>query len=71
MWFLQPLRIQTDGFCSMDQEYIYPPQGNDIGDVCDGDVDSNDGKKFLEDFGGVSLIPVLYVYAGEREHSNR
>ena len=63
----------------MDQEYIYPPQGNDIGDVCDyeceftcdGDVDSNDGKKFLEDFGGVSLIPVLYVYAGEREHSNR
>ena len=49
----------TNGFCSMDQEDTYPPQGNGIGDACDcecdfdcsGGVDANDVTAFLRDFG--------------------
>lgn len=48
-----------NGFCSMNQEDIYPPGGNGIGDACecesdfncDGNVDASDVEKFLEDFG--------------------
>jgi hypothetical protein len=47
------------GFCSMNQEDTYPPQGNSIGDACDcepdfdcdGDVDTFDMVTFLTDFG--------------------
>jgi hypothetical protein len=54
-----PMQCGTDGFCSMNQEDIYPPQGNDIGDACDcecdfdcsGGVDANDVTAFLGDFG--------------------
>ena len=43
------------GFCSMNQEDTYPPQGNGIGDACecegdftcDGDVDADDVTAFL------------------------
>jgi hypothetical protein len=49
----------SNGFCSMNQEDIYPPGGNGIGDACecesdfncDGNVDASDVEKFLEDFG--------------------
>jgi hypothetical protein len=48
-----------NGFCSMNQEDIYPPGGNGVGDACDcegnfdcdGDVDGSDAFKFKEDFG--------------------
>ena len=48
-----------NGFCSMNQEDIYPPGGNGVGDACDcegnfdcdGDVDGTDAMKFKEDFG--------------------
>ena len=54
-----PMQCGTDGFCSMNQEDIYPPQGNNIGDACDcesdfdcsGGVDANDVTAFLGDFG--------------------
>ena len=47
------------GTCSVNQEDIYPPGGNDIGDVCDceanfdcdEDVDAEDVTTFLIDFG--------------------
>jgi len=47
------------GFCSMNQEDTYPPQGNGIGDACDCesnfdcdyDVDAEDVMTFLTDFG--------------------
>jgi hypothetical protein len=48
-----------NGFCSMNQEDIYPPGGNGLGDACDcegnfdcdEDVDGSDAAKFKEDFG--------------------
>ena len=47
-----------NGFCSMDQEDTYPPQGNGCGDACecegdfepDGDVDGTDALNFKADF---------------------
>jgi hypothetical protein len=53
-----------NGFCSMDQEDIYPQGGNDIGDACDcegdfdcdQDVDGTDASKFKEDFGRSILL---------------
>ncbi len=52
-----------NGFCSMNQEDIYPPGGNGVGDACDcegnfdcdGDVDGMDAAKFKEDFGRSSI----------------
>ena len=49
----------TGGVCSMNQEDIYPPQTNDIGDACDcegnfdcdEDVDGSDASSFKADFG--------------------
>jgi predicted glutamine amidotransferase len=49
----------TGGYCSMNQEDTYPPQGNGIGDACDcegdfncdGNVDATDVTSFLTDFG--------------------
>ena len=49
----------TGGYCSMNQEDTYPPQGNGIGDACDceadfdcsGGVDAADITSFLTDFG--------------------
>ena len=54
-----PMQCGTDGFCSMNQEDLFPPQGNDIGDACDceadfncdGNVDATDVTDFLTDFG--------------------
>ena len=54
----------TSGFCSMDQEDSYPPQGNDIGDACDcegdfncdGNVDATDVNDFLIDFGRTTFF---------------
>jgi hypothetical protein len=48
-----------NGFCSMNQEDTYPPQGNGIGDACDCEadfdcssyVDAIDVSSFLNDFG--------------------
>jgi hypothetical protein len=47
------------GFCSMNQEDTYPPQGNSCGDACecegnfddDPDVDGSDASTFKTDFG--------------------
>jgi hypothetical protein len=59
----EPCMNDTDcgdgGFCSMEQEDLFPPQGNNIGDACDcecdfdcsGGVDANDVTAFLGDFG--------------------
>jgi hypothetical protein len=52
-----------NGFCSMNQEDIYPPGGNGVGDACDcegnfdcdADVDGSDAMKFKEDFGRNTL----------------
>ena len=52
-----------NGFCSKNQEDIYPPGGNGIGDACecegdldcDGDQDGSDAAKFKEDFGRSSF----------------
>jgi hypothetical protein len=51
----------TNGFCSMDQEDSYPPQGNNCGDTCecegnfdgdlDVDVDGSDAAAFKASFG--------------------
>jgi len=49
----------TNGFCSMNQEDTFPPQGNSIGDACDCEanfdcddsVDAEEVTIFLEDFG--------------------
>jgi len=54
-----PMQCGSDGFCSMNQEDLYPPQGNGIGDACDcecdfdcdSDVDADDVAAFLTDFG--------------------
>ncbi len=54
----------TNGFCSMDQEDSYPPQGNDIGDACEcegdfdcsGGVDASDVTDFLIDFGRTTFF---------------
>jgi hypothetical protein len=53
-----------NGFCSMNQEDIYPPGGNGIGDACDCEgnfncdqnVDGLDAAKFKEDFGRSSIF---------------
>ena len=53
-----------NGFCSKNQEDIYPPGGNGIGDACDcegnfdcdKDVDSTDAAKFKEDIGRSSML---------------
>jgi cysteine-rich repeat protein len=52
-----------NGFCSKNQEDIYPPGGNGIGDACecegdfncDGDVDGTDASLFKSDFGRSSM----------------
>jgi hypothetical protein len=49
----------ASGFCSMNQEDSYPPQGNNCGDACecegnfdgDLDVDGSDASTFKTDFG--------------------
>jgi hypothetical protein len=49
----------NEGFCGMNQEDTYPPQGNAIGDACDcegdfdcdGSVAANDVTSFLMNFG--------------------
>ena len=54
----------TNGFCSMDQDDSYPPDGNRIGDVCDcegdfdcsGGVDASDVTAFLTDFGRTTFF---------------
>jgi hypothetical protein len=49
-----------NGFCSVNQEDTYPPEGDGIGDACficepdfdlDNDVDGSDAATFKEDFG--------------------
>jgi hypothetical protein len=52
------------GLCSMNQQDIYPPQGNGIGDACDcegdfdcdGDCDGTDAAAFKTDFGRSSFL---------------
>ncbi len=56
----------VNGFCSMNQEDSYPPQGNGIGDACDcegnfncdtdRDVDGSDAALFKADFGRSAIL---------------
>jgi hypothetical protein len=54
-----PMQCGEGGFCSMNQEDLFPPSGNGIGDACDcecdfncdGNVDADDVTSFLIDFG--------------------
>jgi hypothetical protein len=59
-----------DGFCSMNQEDMYPPGGNSIGDACecegnfdyDQDQDGSDAATFKEEFGRSSFNDACTEY---------